>query len=338
MDGPRLGFVYWNAMKYVVRSLLLSLLFVAVLGCDKATPTAPDGSTLTISASPAQIGLNGSSTITIVGRKANGSPLNPGTEIRLSTDRGTIDPIVQVNSSGVATATLRADGRTGAAAVKAAAADVEATTTVQIGQSTENKPSVLVSASPSTAPVQGKSTITIIARNADGSPAAAGQTVILTTSLGTLSNSRPLTQSDGTATTTLNVGQEAGTATVTAILGSSDAGTTTVTIRDAAVDISADADPKTIQRGATTEIEVSAFVFNAQGLPVASAPVQFISEIGSFSDGSVAFTNSSGEATNTLTVRPQDIPTGRSSFQIRTVTPSGTGGQLSSSVTITISG
>ena len=324
-------------MKYVVRSLLLSLMFVAALGCDKATPVAPEGTTLTISASPSQIGLNGSSTITIVGRKANGSPLNPGTEIRLSTDRGTIDPIVQVNSSGVATATLRGDGRSGAAAVKAATADVEATTTVQIGQSAENKPTVLVSASPSTVPVQGKSTITIIARNADGSPVAAGQPIILTTSLGSLNNSRPLTQSDGTATVTLDAGREAGTATISAIVGSSDAATTSVTIRDAAFSISADANPKTIQRGATTEIEVSAFVFNAQGLPVASAPVQFISDIGSF-DSNVAFTNSSGEATNTLTVRPQDIPTGRTSFQVRTVTPSGTGSQLSSSVTITISG
>lgn len=325
-------------MKYVVRSLLLSLMFVAALGCDKATPVAPEGTTLTLSASPAQIGLNGTSTITVVGRKANGSPLNPGTEIRLSTDRGTIDPIVQVNSSGIATATLRGDGRSGAAAVKAATADVEATTTVQIGQSAENKPSVIISASPSTVPVEGRSTITIIARNADGSPVAAGQPIILTTSLGELSTSRPVTKSDGTATVTLNVGREAGTATVTAIVGSSDAATTTVTIRDAAVDISADADPKTIQRGATTQIEVSAFVFNAQGLPVASAPVQFISDIGSFSDGSVAFTNSSGEATNTLTVRPQDIPTGRTSFQVRTVTPSGSGKQLSSTVTITISG
>lgn len=325
-------------MKYVVRSLLLSLVFVAALGCDKATPVAPEGTTLTISASPAQIGLNGSSTITVVGRKANGSPLNTGTEIRLSTDRGTIDPIVQVNSNGIATATLRADGRTGAAAVKAATADVEATTTVQIGQSTDTKPSVILSVSPNSIPVgTGEATVTVIGRNSDGSPMGAGQTVILTTTLGSFTNSRPVTRSDGTATTTLRAGNVAGSATVSAIIGSSDEKTTTVTIRDAAQAISVDAIPRTITEAGGT-IVISAFVTNSEGLPSQGVQVRFRTELGTLSS-TTDFTDSQGLAEVTLTVTQDQISrfTG-DDFTVTAETPSGNGQFIRDEVTVTITG
>ncbi|HKH44196.1 MAG TPA: Ig-like domain-containing protein [Thermoanaerobaculia bacterium] len=345
-------------MKYAVRSLLLSILAVAALSCDKATPTAPSGSTLAITANPAKIGLNGRSTITIIGRQPNGSPMREGTEIRLSSSLGTVDPLVLIGSDGNATATLRGDGRKGAATVTAqtgtvsgggsggagasggstgsSSGSLSVTTTVQIGESDDTKPTVLISASPATVPVGGTSTITIIARNSDGSPAASGQTVLLTSSLGILSTSRPQTRSDGTATATLSAGNEAGTAKITAILGSSEAATTDVTIRDAATSIFADADPKQIQDDATTTIKVTAVVRNAQGLPVAAALVQFVSVVGSFGTSSVDFTDSSGVAEITLTVRPQDIPDGTTSFKVSANTSSGTGAPLKSEVTITV--
>ena len=110
-------------MKRLAGLPVILCLLVPFLGCDKATPVAPTGTTLTLSANPTKIGLTGSSTVTIVGRKPDGNPLNPGTEIRLTTDRGTISPsVVQVDSSGRATATLRGDGRSGPAKVTAATA------------------------------------------------------------------------------------------------------------------------------------------------------------------------------------------------------------------------
>lgn len=367
MDGRPPAFVYCIAMKYAVRSLLLSILAVAAVGCDKATPTAPSGSTLGISASPARIGLNGTSTITIIGRQPNGSAMREGTEVRLSTSIGTIDPLVVIGRDGNATATLRGDGRKGAATVTASTGTLSGggsggsgggggnggsggstggsstgsltvTTTVQIGEGDDTKPTLIVSANPSTLPVGGESRITIIARNADGSPVAAGQTIILTSSLGTVNPSRPVTGSDGTATARLSAGSEAGTATITALLGSSEPATADVTIRDAAFAISVDADPKSIQRNATTEIEVTAVVRNAQGLPVAAALVQFVSDFGSFEGGTTAFTNSSGVAQITLVVDPEDIPSNRDSFVIEAQTTSGTGGDLDDEVVITISG
>lgn len=120
MDGRPAAFVYWVAMKYAVRSLLLSVFVVAAWGCDKATPTAPSGSILTISANPALVtSATGASTITVTGRRANGGPLAEGTEIRLATNLGTIEPLVTLDRNGTATATLRGDGRVGKATVTA---------------------------------------------------------------------------------------------------------------------------------------------------------------------------------------------------------------------------
>jgi hypothetical protein len=57
----------------------------AAWSCDKAGPVAPEGSVLTISASPNRISSNGTSQITVTARKSNGFPVNPGTTVFLST-------------------------------------------------------------------------------------------------------------------------------------------------------------------------------------------------------------------------------------------------------------
>lgn len=305
------------------------------LGCDKATPVAPGGTTLTISANPTKISLTGSSTLTIVGRKPDGNPLNPGTEIRLSTDRGTVEPIVTVDSSGRATATLRADGRSGAAKVTASAGDANVETTIQIGETTETKPVLLISANPSTVPVEGTADITVIARNADGSPVGGGQTVILTTSLGRITPSRPVTRADGTATATLEAQDQAGTATITAIMGSSDAATTTVTIREGATDISVQANPRTIPR-AGGDVTLTAFVTNSQGQPLQGAPVTFEATAGDLEITGVVFTDTSGVAENVLTLDQDDLPPGVTEIEVTVTTPSGDGTLIEDTTTINV--
>jgi adhesin/invasin len=322
-------------MKQAVVLLALCLL-LPVLGCDKATPVAPAGSFLTISANPSKIGLNGSSTITVVGRKPDGNPLNPGTEIRLSTDLGTLSPsIVQVDNGGSATATLRGDGRSGPAKVTAATADATVETTIQIGESDTTRPTVLVSVNPSTVPVEGSSTVTVIARNSDGSPVTAGQTVILTTTLGRLTPNRPVTRADGTATATLDAGSQSGTATVTAIVGSSAPATATVTILEAATDIDVQANPRSIPRSGG-EITLTAFVTNSQGLPLQGAPVTFESSHGSLEFTGVVFTDTTGVARNTLTVDNDDVPVGKDEITVVAGTPSGDGTQITDETTIDV--
>lgn len=322
------------------RSICLTLfalpLLLPLAGCDKATPVAPNGTVLTISANPSRIGLNGTSVITVVGRKPDGNPLNPGTEIRFSTDRGTIDqPVVQIQN-GTATAVLRGDGRTGAAMVTAATGggDTSAQTQVQIGETDDTRPTVTLNANPNDVPVGGTSTITIIARNADGSAVPAGLEVILTSTLGTLNPARPTTRADGTATATLRAGSVSGTATVTALVGSSQAATTTITIRDAATDISLTSSPGVVSPQGGT-LTLSALVVNAQGLGLAGAPVTFEAEVGELS-ATLVSTGSNGLATATLELEDTDLDTAGSSVTVTVRTPAGNGQFISRSIDVPV--
>lgn len=331
----------------VHRSVLpLSLALLAALStvaCDKASPVAPEGSILTVTANPSQVPLNGTSTITILGRKADGNPLNPGTEVRLSSDRGTVDPVVALRDGGVATATFRADTRSGPVTITAMTGGGEsmATAMIQVGESDETKPTVTVTANPSNIQVGETSTITVIARNADNTPVGAGQRVTLTTTLGTLDNTQPRTDASGRATARLTAGTQGGTATVSAFVGSSDIAETMVEIRDTAAFIGLDANPDTITR-AGGMIILTATVTNSQGQPVAGAQVRFSTSgtLGSsFSGGGLSFTNDNGTATNTLTLSDEDLED-VDEFEViaRTPSPVGTNGQLEARVEIDVTG
>jgi hypothetical protein len=276
-------------LKGLSRLLLLAATAALFHGCDKASPVAPDGTTVTLTANPSQLtSPTGTSTITAIARKPGGIPVLRGTEIRFSTDIGTIDSVVAADDNGVAQATFHGDGRIGAAKITAntgsGATASAATVNVQVGQSSASKPTVLVSVNPSNVPVGGTAQVTVIGRNADGTLVGAGQTVILTTTLGTL---RPVgssgtgassvtvsTQSDGTATAILAAGNQSGTADISAILGTSDAVKTTLTIRDAASAISITLTPDTVNDADTT-VTVQVNVINSQGLPLDGVPVNF---------------------------------------------------------------
>lgn len=320
-------------------SLLLLMSLLPVLGCDKASPVAPSGSILTISANPSQVGLNGSSTITVVGRKPDGNPLNPGTEIRLSAARGTIDSIVTADENGRATAVFRADGRTGEVTITAATGggDTMAETTVQVGIPDTDRPQVEVSVTPSTLVVGNQAEVTVIARNSDGSQVAQGTQVTLTTTLGTISPARTTIGRDGTARATLNAGDREGTATVTAVVGASDPETATVEIiLDLATGLTVTAQPSSIQASTGGTIIVTALVINSRGEPIEGAVVTFSSEIGEFEDNRAERTDEEGEASKELTVAPGDIPANETSFVITVRTPSSSGGFLEETTDVRI--
>lgn len=153
-------------------SLLCLSLVLAVAGlaaCDKASPVAPAGTVLSVTANPTQIGANGTSQVRVVALKPNGTPVNPGTQIRLSTNLGTIEPLVTVDRDGIATATLRGDGRIGTAEVTASVgADTAASVQVQVGQAAAN---VGLQATPPSIPETG-GTVTLLAlvRDPSGQP------------------------------------------------------------------------------------------------------------------------------------------------------------------------
>ncbi len=312
-------------------SLLCVLCLGLVLGCNKATPVAPSGTTLAITANPSRIDLTGTSTITVFGQKANGSVLDPGTVVRFSTDKGSIDAVGTIQN-GQATAILRGDGSSGTATVTATAgASTTAMTKVQVGQS-DIKPTVLVSVNPNNIPVLGKSTVTVIARNSDGTPLQSGQ-AILTTNLGNLKSST-LQITNGTATTTLTAGTQAGMATVTAIVGASDPVMTMLTIRDAATSITLQAQPQFVQSGSDTTVTLTAFVFNAQQQPVQGATVTFSASKGTLSP-IVATTDPTGMVMSTLSLKIADLAAG-TPITVTASTPSGNATPLTSTVVITV--
>ena len=313
----------------------LALVAVVLPGCDEASPVAPAGTTLTLSASPSQVALFGSSTVTAVGRKGNGSPLNPGTEVRFSVNRGSIEPIGMIDDSGRATARFTADGRLGASTVTATtgAGTTSVTTDIQVGQTADTKPVLLVTANPSNVPTGGTSTITILARNADNTFVSEGTSVFLTTSLGSLQPSSPRIGANGVATSRLTAGSQSGTADITAVVGTSEPSRTQVTIRNSAASISLQPVPATLspQGG---EVELQVFVADAQGLALQGAPVSFQTDVGTL-DTTVAATNSQGLATATLTVTEQEIGT-RLQFEVRASVPRGDGTALTDSFSIKI--
>jgi hypothetical protein len=338
-------------MKDSLRPLLLiaALIVLSVLACGKASPVAPSGTTLSISANPSTIGLNGTSTITVIGRQPNGNPLNPGTEIIFSADRGSIDPIAKIQSNGIATATFHADGRSGTVHISAvtggsagggtsgSGGGTSASIDLQVGLSSGDKPTVIVSVSPSNVPVLGTATVTVLGRNADGSPAA-GQTVLLTTTLGSFSPAKPVLGSDGTATAKFNAGSQSGTANISAILGASEAGTAMVTIRDAASDMTLTPSGTISIPSSGGSITFSVFVSNTQGQPFVGATVTFSTSgaVATYDNNTTTtVTDTTGFATKTLTFSSTAL-SGKTSFTVTASTPGPGGGLISRTTTVNV--
>lgn len=322
--------------RHVVSIALLGLTLITSWSCDSANPLAPPGTVLIITASPSRIGLDGVATILVTGRRPDGNPLPDGTEIRFSTSLGVIDSIVETDADGIARATLRADGRPGTATVTATAAgESEATIDVVIGEPPETQPGVTVTVNPNNIPVgeESTATVTVVARNPDGTPAPAGLSVILTSTLGSLDPQQTETDANGTAFSTFSAGIQSGTAEVSAFVGSADRATASVTIRDAAAAISLQPNPTSIPR-TDFEIRLVAFVSNTQGLPFQGQSVTFLSEVGSFTNN-VAFTDTNGQAQVTLSVSQGQL-TGRDFFIVRARTPTGNGQFIEAEATIDI--
>lgn len=131
----------------------LGLGVLLVAACSEGTPVAPAGAVLRVSAYPTRIAKLGSSQITVNAYRSNGNPVNPGTEIRMSSNVGQIEPVVYTNDSGQAIATLRGDGQVGTATVSAFSGAGEAVTIdVAVGQLAA---SMTLQVTPSSVPEDG---------------------------------------------------------------------------------------------------------------------------------------------------------------------------------------
>jgi PKD repeat protein len=135
--------------------------------CKGVDLTAPTGSSISISANPSQISLNGGeSTITVILTNPDGSPVPDGTAVYLTATLGTIADRAETRGSRL-TETLVAGNEPGTATVTARSgtSEVSAETEVTIGTSLT---SIAVSANPaSLGPDGGKATVTAVAYGAN---------------------------------------------------------------------------------------------------------------------------------------------------------------------------
>jgi hypothetical protein len=203
--------------------LLLLMSLLPVVGCDKASPVAPSGSILAVSANPTRIGLNGQSTITVIGRQPDGNPFNPGTEIRLSASLGTIPSIVTTDRTGTAVATFTSNGLIGTAMITASTGTgggggtttsdtgsssgvSSATVSIQVGSAAKT---IILQPTPISIPSATTTKVKLLAivRDGNGQPLA-NQGVNFGTDLGTLN-------SKGGIVTTDSLGQAKDTLTIT---------------------------------------------------------------------------------------------------------------------------
>lgn len=193
-------------MRRSPRLVLVPLLAIASLvACDSTSPVAPAGTVLSISASPTRIASDGVSIIRVTAFRPNGTPVNPGTAILLSTTIGSVPASVETNDRGEALAQLQGNGDFGTATVTASVGGSEGVTVeVQVGISAG---SITLQASPSSVPeTGGEVELLTLVRDDQGQPLS-GAAVNFRTEIGSLESSGQvvITDAGGTAQDLLTV-------------------------------------------------------------------------------------------------------------------------------------
>ncbi|HSG39109.1 MAG TPA: Ig-like domain-containing protein, partial [Thermoanaerobaculia bacterium] len=122
---------------------------------------------------------------------------------------------------------------------------------------------------------------------------------------------------------------------VRAIVGSSEAATAEVTIRDFAAAVSLQVIPASIPRDDNDGIRLVASVSNAQGQPVQGVAVTFQTEVGSIEPAGFVLTNSAGQAEAILEVTEAQLGQ-RDSFTVTASATAATGSQITDEVEVDI--
>jgi len=313
--------------------LLACLLVPLAPACDRPIPVAPEGSTLTITANPSKIQITGSSSITILARKLDGTPVNGGTEITLSTNLGQIPELVETNSSGVALATLTGDGRVGTATVQAfSGAAGEAMIDVQIGALAEF---IELSATPLVVSRDGD-VVALRAQAFDDGAPLPGAFISFKSDIGSLDSDGGSIQTDanGVATDTLRVVRSdfASLADSFFLVTATTSGEGAQVEEVIEIEIAGNpaqlifqASPTTIpQTGGTVDLLVTVVDGNFDSL--ADVSVFFLSDIGTLAMTGAVLTNEAGEARNTLTATESELTAfGGTTFTVQ-VQAGGVGG------------
>jgi PKD domain len=228
---------------------LLLVILVLHVSCTAPSDVAHGNSSLIVSADPPQIGLNGTSVLTVVGADGDGNPLPDSTVVSFTVDEaGSISPSSVHLQNGRGTATYHASFVDGDMTITASSGSVEATTTVTV--SDEINQNVFLSANPATLPNGGgTSVITAAVTDGSGQPLQ-GIDLTFSTDAGTLQSGGAVvaTDSTGVAQDVLNTSSNA---TVTATTADGFSGSTTVMVNVANIVCHLTVDNSTLRVGQT---------------------------------------------------------------------------------------
>ena len=207
-------------------------------GCDKVQLTAPASSTITLSAPTRTLPTGGSTEVSAQVLEQGGTPVQNGTTVRFSTSLGRVDPVETQTRNGVATTTFFAGDVSGAAEVKASSGGAGSATsganavttnavTILVGAAAVD--AISLRASTGSVPATG-GTVEVVATvtgvggtngtTAVGGGPLAGIPVSFSTTAGTLSTPREVTDGNGEAKSRLTTDANA---TVTATAGTKTA-------------------------------------------------------------------------------------------------------------------
>jgi len=316
-----------------MRYLLAALLVVGVIvtpACDKASPVAPAGTTITLSVNPTRINVTGKATVTAIVRRDNGSPVNPGTEVNFSTSLGKLDPgTAATNDSGIAETELSGAGQIGMATVTASTgAAAPASAEVQIGSLAS---SMTLEASPRNIGQKGGKVDLLAVVRDDAGQLLANLAVNFSTTAGRLdSKGAPLLTNElGEARDRLSLEEidilalNTATITVSAFAATAEGAslleaTTEIGVRGLVSFLSLQVTPGSVAP-AGGSLQLLALVKDDVGLAVSKVPVNFNTEAGALASGGASVpTDANGQARDTLSVSAQDVDAlGKRSFLVR---------------------
>jgi hypothetical protein len=187
--------------------------------CGDST-TAPSGSTLTLVATPASVGFNGTSTIVADLRQGNGQPVDDGTLITFAATLGSVQPGSAESLAGKATVTFIAGAESGMAVVTAASGS-QGSVRVAVGAAAAAQ--VNMTAMPAAVPFNGgTSTISAVVLDATGKPLSSVP-VAFTTTAGAVTPSAVKSDPTGVAQAVLTTNRAASVTAVVGASGSADA-------------------------------------------------------------------------------------------------------------------
>ena len=318
---------------------LLGLLAVlGVLACDRVTPVAPAGSTITISVNPSRIAAEEETAlVTIIVRREDGTPVNPGTQVNISTTLGTLEPEVAfTDETGVAKSNLTGDGRIGMATVSATTGAAPLMSVeVQIGSVAASITLTASKTDVSKDPPPEGEVINLLAlvRDDTGAPLG-GSTVNFDAGTGSLDSGGAalVTNDSGEARDTLTISRD-NLAILTEAFFEITAETAgeggalifdvvEIFIRDVPATITLQATPAAVADvGGSTVL--SAIVRDGLGDGLPGAGVNFLTDLGTLSSGgSIITTDNQGQARDTLTLTEDDISTlgSATTFNVRVQT------------------